>query len=801
MRHDECFIRELEQVSSSEEFLLKKLSELATSAMERLGSDSCALLLLDASRQTLTLWTSQGLATTAPRGARITEGHGVFWKVIKDKRAMAFPDLGSDPDHFHVPELENERFNSMLCAPLVDGDDCIGALCVQDEGKREYAPEEIRELERVAGSLTCSVKASWFFTVVQESARVFSKLNEMSASVNTTSDLDKMLDCIVRSSVDLTNARGGVVWLTDGGDVVVKRFSGVEGDHPPGDPPECVIAQAALSHQVVKIDSVKSDETFSEDLSRVARRSLMCQPMIFEGQVLGFILVTDRLTSSRGVYAPFSGEDAKNLSSIAQTASQAIARVKTTHQLEEALNENRKNVRELSILFQLSMAMQRAISLDDLLRVILSCVTVGKGLGFNRAILFLVNENTGMLQGMMGLGPDSGEEAGRIWSRVNGQAEDSNDFVQWLLDRDPREIAGSAFNHFARSIRTTLSGESVLARAVREKKAINVKAPEDLGEADHELASGLGCDRFAIVPLVVMDTAMGAILVDNMYNRRPITGSDIELLTRFAGPAAWAIENIKLFERLSAANRELINLESQMARVEKMSALGEISAEVAHELKNPLVTIGGFARRLLARTPGSKPEARYTSIIVKEVERLESMLRDTLDVAKEVRTNRASVDLNRIVRDVVDFYWSAFSEKGIEVDLSLSQDLPKISVDAAQIKQVVINLVLNAIEAMACGRHEIPRRLIIKTRIVEGSPNQYALEISDTGGGMAERDLAMAFNPFFTSKPNGTGLGLSLCKKIIRMHHGTMEIDNRLGIGVTFTIILPNETVFDKQDG
>lgn len=785
MRHEERFTHELGKMSSSERYLRNRLNGFAEDMKTRLRADALAILLLDEAGQTLTVWSSFGERAPYHFGVRILKNQGVFWKVMEEGRSVSLPDL--EPDH------GSEGYASMICAPLAPGGERLGAICAQNRERRDFTPEDVSALEKGAAEISGAVKAAWFVHVTRRKIQALEDLNELNRQLALMSGRDEIINSALKAAVELTGARLGAAFIEEpGGDVLSWSFPPeAGGEISPDLASSGAVSQAAASGEPVRVDHV---EAGGSGLENVARKAALIQPMTLNGEVMGAMIAADRVTAMEGRYTSFSSEEADTLSSIARAAAQALARARSARRLEDALEENRRNVEELSLLFHLSTAMQQVISLDDTLRVILSCVTVGRGLGFNRAMLLMVNENTGLLQGMMGLGPDSPEEAGRIWSDLEEHAVKTPDLVRWLVEQDPYEIKDSLFNRFARSIRTPLDGGGALARAVREKRAVNVTGPGQLDEEDRELVEGLQCDRFAIVPLIASDDVMGAILVDNRYNGQPIADSGLELLTRFAAPAAWSIENIKLVERLTAVNKELIALESQMARVEKLSALGEISAEVAHELKNPLVTIGGFARRLLAKLPGSKTEAKYASIIVKEVERLETLLKNTLDVTKESVVNRKAVDLNQVVAEAADFYWRGMTEKGIKLNMALSPDIGKVYIDAAQIKQVVINLLLNALEAMTCPRHGLPREMTVKTEAIPGPTKSARLSISDTGGGIAERDLPNIFNTFFTTKPSGTGLGLSLCKKIVRMHHGVMEIDNKLGIGVTFTIILPCKT-------
>jgi len=769
------------------------LDQVVRQTLIEMGAEACVLLLLDESRQTLTLKASDGFNIEAIDAVRLPKDTGVSWRIIRDKRPISLSVAQNDPDYHFVSVSGEDRFVSMLGVPIIDEDDCLGVLYIQSVEEKEYSHEDIATLENISKEVAGGIKVARDFKWLKEKANVLIQLNDTTRQINTTNDMNEILRIVVDSTTELIGARTVITWLTDPvGDIEKNHWPESTGDPEwMGPIREGIVTDAARNQRLINIPDISSDDDY-ESLKRVAEVSVVCSPMIFEGHVYGVLLVADRAANKLNYYSAFTSEEIQALKDLSQTAAQAVSRAATHIHLQKALDENKQNVRELSILFQLSLAMQRTINLDDLLRVILSCVTVGSGLGFNRAIMLFVNESSNLLQGIIGMGPDSPEDAGRIWSASDQLPQD--DLVPWLLARDPEEVQTSNFNTLVRSLRLPLSGDGagdIVRKVIEDKAAVNVTNPDDLTASDMGLADAIGCHRFAIVPLVARDTALGAILVDNRYNGAPITEADIRLLTRFAAPAAWAIENIRLFQRWATVSKELLNIENQMARVERLSTLGEVAAELAHELKNPLVTIGGFARRLKSIYSDNQSGERYSSIIVDEVERLEKLLTNALDVSKEVSIKKETTDINHIIRDCVDFYWRLISEQKIEVSMNLADDLVEIPIDPTWIKQVVINLILNAIEAMNCDRHDQGRKMTIVTQHGHNGEPYNRLTISDTGGGVADEDIAHIFDPFFTTKSQGTGLGLSLCKKIIRLHHGSLEIDNELGVGVTFTIDLP----------
>jgi signal transduction histidine kinase len=229
---------------------------------------------------------------------------------------------------------------------------------------------------------------------------------------------------------------------------------------------------------------------------------------------------------------------------------------------------------------------------------------------------------------------------------------------------------------------------------------------------------------------------------------------------------------------------------------EKLMALGEMAAKIAHEIKNPLTAIGGFARRIASPKPGggTPPVERYARIIMKEVERLERIVNETLYFSREMVPAFRIVNLNVEIRDVLTMFREELDEARISTVVDLSPTLPSIPADPDQIRQVVWNLVSNAVQAV--GGSGI---LTVGTHLADPAEGiGVVLEVSDTGGGIPLDVVHNIFNPFFTTKAKGTGLGLPIVHAIVEKHGGTIHLDNREGVGVAFSIFLP---LFPKEGG
>jgi len=273
--------------------------------------------------------------------------------------------------------------------------------------------------------------------------------------------------------------------------------------------------------------------------------------------------------------------------------------------------------------------------------------------------------------------------------------------------------------------------------------------------------------------------------VDNKFTERPITDDDLRLLGMFANQAGLAVESSMAYSNLERANTELKEAQDRLIQSEKMAALGEMAASIAHEIKNPLTVIGGFAARL-AKKEADMPGGRYAKIIRDEASRLEKILDNVLDFSKEKVPSRESCNINEVCEDTVSMYADDFREKGVRVNLELGTDITRAELDPRQIKQAIINVLSNSEQAMGGKGGEISVRTWM-----DAERKHVILEISDTAGGIPAEAMENIFNPFFTTKDRGTGLGLAITDKIVRNHGGEIDVVNREGVGVTFVIRLP----------
>ena len=227
--------------------------------------------------------------------------------------------------------------------------------------------------------------------------------------------------------------------------------------------------------------------------------------------------------------------------------------------------------------------------------------------------------------------------------------------------------------------------------------------------------------------------------------------------------------------------------EAQIERADRLASLGELASGIAHEIKNPLAGISAAIQVLSCSFPASDPRREVINEILKQVERLNKTVRDFLSFARPVEPQRLRHDLNEVVKKALFLIRKQAENQKVEIKEEYSSQLPAVLIDAEQIQQVLLNILLNAVQAVPQGGQI--------TVVTSGSEKSRFINVKvrDTGKGIPPENLKKIFEPFFTTKHQGTGLGLSICRRIVEKHGGKILVESEVGKGTTFTVTLPIE--------
>ena len=329
------------------------------------------------------------------------------------------------------------------------------------------------------------------------------------------------------------------------------------------------------------------------------------------------------------------------------------------------------------------------------------------------------------------------------------------------------------------------AGESLLGVVVRRRKPLQVPNVQVSSRYQNvEVARTEGLVSLLSVPLLFAGQAIGTLSV---YTGRPyhFSNEEVSILSALAELSAIAIEKARLYERI-------VDVEEQLRQNEKLSALGLLAAEVAHEIRNPHTVMKLLYHSLDLKFPENDPRAKDTRIIEAKIEHLNKIVEQILDFARTTEPKLAPVNLNELVDELGLLVRHKLGNQNVRLVRDLQTDLPQIQGDAQQLEQVFLNLILNAAEAMPDGGTLTIRSHGVAQPAMSQNVHHVAIEFKDTGRGMSEEMQRGAFTAMLAStKAKGNGLGLAIVGRIIETHRGTISIKSRPGKGTTIRIDLP----------
>jgi len=399
--------------------------------------------------------------------------------------------------------------------------------------------------------------------------------------------------------------------------------------------------------------------------------------------------------------------------------------------------------------------LMETLDIDDILRLVLEGVT--KTIGFDRARLYLVNEKTNVLECKMAVGVDE--------ERIKG--------VVLPLDLE----------------------NSVAARAIFEKKPFVIPDTTRDPRVNPVLKEKFNLQSLVVIPLLAKDKALGAIAADHIEPGRNISTETLESMMTFAQQAGLAIHNafmyqeLKTFsqqmeEKIQKTTADLRKTEDQLIRSEKLAALGQLAAGIAHEIRNPLTSINILIHSITENLPSETSHREDLKVIEEEIRRINDIVEQFLRFARPSPPLLKKREVLPILEETLQLLKPQLERQRISVRKEFQPLLP-IVLDREQIKQVILNLLINAVQAMPQGG-----RLILGAQ-VSGNHPWIQLSIRDSGVGIPPEDMKKLFDPFFSTKEGGVGLGLSIAHRIIDQHHGKIEVESHPGEGTLFTVWLP----------
>ena len=322
------------------------------------------------------------------------------------------------------------------------------------------------------------------------------------------------------------------------------------------------------------------------------------------------------------------------------------------------------------------------------------------------------------------------------------------------------------------------SGKPMVVEDVRKERRFSDRLDKETGFKTRSLIC---------VPITMRRKTIGALQVINKKDGAPFTEEDTELLTALAQQIAVALDNAKLYHRLEEnfqlTAEELKITQRKLIRSERSAAIANLVQAVAHEVRNPIMSIGGFAARMKDGLDKNHKFRKYLDIILQETSRLEKVVQDVKELSEMQTVYLQPANINDLLSDVIKDFSPTMSRESIDLVADIEEDLPIITIDRAQITRALRNIIQNSIEALPTGG-----TIELKACTVD---SHIRIVVKDTGIGIDEDKFDSILEPFVTSKPTGAGLGLTMVYQIVKNHQGEIDIQRGSDEGIEVTLDIP----------
>jgi signal transduction histidine kinase len=647
--------------------------------------------------------------------------------------------LSSSPDWENLPHGVRKSTRYWICLPLVIGRRVIGAVALWSN--EELPPQKVKMLRSLAARVAQPVELIVTFNELTAHLRRLAMLNDFALAVSSAQNLDQIARRVFGYLARSFHTELIAMYLPSTDGRLIREYRNREGKFS-------TQAAAQAGHPILAYMRGRilrlSDASADFKPTYPAARSALMVPLKYRSQIIG-------LLSLESIRPDAFTEYDEHLMVV--IASHLAGLIEYGRLREEA--EGR--ARNLGLIHEV---VQQVIGLTDKKEVAqITADLLGQYFAYELAGVMLSDDDSG--ETVQGFGGSRGEAAQSLFA--------DQDF---------------------------LSGDGIPARVFRTGESA-VSNSSDAPNVD-----GLSIGSEMCVALKDGDRVLGLIDVQSSHPNA-FNNNDLLAMESLAGVLASVVSSARHYERLQETVRQLRaaqvesqarllaqqEAESRLIQAAKLVAVGEMAAGIAHELNNPLTTVTGFAELVLDETPQDSEQRPDLEMIHHEALRARGVVRRLLDFARQGERTRAKCDLNEIIQDVLALTKHFMHTSGVQLEAVFQKDLPWVSVDNNQMKQVFLNLIHNAVQAMPTGG-----RLFIKTDLRSRENREWAtVVIHDTGIGISPKDIDRIFEPFYTTRGThgGTGLGLSVTYGIVTDHGGTIEVESQPSEGTTFTVWLP----------
>jgi len=666
-------------------------------------------------------------------------------KMVANRKGVTFRP-GRHSSTSEAITLMWESFDCWMIVPILIGQRVIGHLGYASDRAKAYSQVDLQQVTTQVTRVAYRVENAIAFAEAARFLQQFALLNELASAASLGMDTNEVASRVIqRLSRTFNTDRVAVLMLSPDGKTL-RGFGDRVQDVSLVIPVESsLVGYVVETGQPARVGDVRLASRYQ--ISDPNMRSELAVPLRYRGQIIG-ALALESIESNA-----FTPQDEQLLIVIASQLAGLIENVRLNDETRERALKLTYSVRQLQAVRETALDITSDLSIDTLLQRVVH--RVRELVDARGAELGLYDENEQVVRVQISETP---------WETT--------------FDSPIPLMAGVAG-------RVVAIGEPVVVSDYNRWEGR--LQPEQ--QAPFRAVAGVPL-KFSN-PGSEKPTILGALMVLDDRPEKEFQKDDVDLLELLAPQVAVSIRNARLYQELQERIEAQRLVENRLIRSARLAAVGEMAAGVAHELNNPLTTVIGFVELILHDLPRNAPQRDDLELVLEEAQRTRGVVRRLLDFSLPTENIQVRTDLNSLVEDTLALVQHQARAGNIEIALDLDRDLPCITVDPNQIKQVLLNLLHNAILAMPKGGIINMKTL----RVQREGQNWLSVIVCDTGEGIASNNIDRIFEPFFTTRPpgSGSGLGLSVSYGIISDHGGSIEVESSLGQGSRFTIYLPFE--------
>ncbi len=697
-----------------------------------------------------------------------------------------------DPETLNPDDLFRTLRPHGWSLPLADETQAYGIMVLLNQTPFAIDNDSIRFLLVICRQITLALRSSILKNRDRQKVRRLKFLHQIGAQLNASEDVQSVFSRLPDSALTFFSHSASILHIFESDQ---SQPRSIDQGFSDAEQRELVLQisrhQAPkmkfISHPLVidKHSSLPSSTIYQHFFSQFCAHIIL--PLLSQNRMVGtleFFLANQ--PKSRDLL-PLDKEDLELLEILAVHLAATIERTRAQNQLFTANQASLLRTRQLTLSHQMKNALLAADTPEKIIRLTLGALASDQGFTCSPALYLELQEKEDSWRGLFyATAPNSSPADSDKQKETNHPLNTLTNHLLEASARIPQRILEELTELRLPNLDTT---PSRFQQAVTGRKPAMIPA-EFVTILHTKLKSLLPGQKIIVIPILSQEHLKGLMLA----NADRINPQDLTYITLFTDAAALAIDNTQLYQRLQSSLATLNNAQLSLAQSEKLVALGEMATSIAHEIKNPLVSIAGFARRLHKKIPDQSREKTYIQIITKEIERLEEIVNNVLSFSRPESNKFELHDLNLLINETVALFTRELKTRAINLKVQLTPKMAAVECDGNQLKQVLINLLNNSIQAMPGTPSDYDCRISVRTSCycdLKEQQEKALIEIEDNGNGIQEQVIHDIFNPFFTTKHDGTGLGLPICHRIILNHQGDIRIQNREGKGVMVSISLP----------